>query len=74
MAQCPQPPWRCRPLTSFETLLQSIARATTANGPTPAEWEDAPDPTGIVVRGKRLQALHVTRDPLHGEWSCHITP
>ena len=67
--------WRGRPLTSFETLVQCIASVTTTTGLTVhAEYDEGPYPTGIEVTDEDFNALHLTRDPFHGEWNYTITP
>ena len=55
--------------------MQCIAAATTTTELTVhAECDDASYPTGIAVTDEEYQALHVTRDPFHGEWNYTITP
>jgi len=67
--------WRARPLTSMETVIELISTTTTMGGLTVAAVVDTNAyPTKITVSDAELQALHLERDPFHGEWNYALHP
>jgi hypothetical protein len=67
--------WRARPLTSMETVIELISRTTTSAGLTVAAVVDTNTyPTKISVSKAELQALHLIRDPFHGDWNYALHP
>lgn len=67
--------WRARPLTSMETVLELISTTTTTGGLTVAAVVDTNSyPTKIAVSDAELHALHLDRDPFHGEWNYALHP
>jgi len=67
--------WRARPLISMETVIELISRTTTRGGLTVAAVVDTNAyPTKISVSDAELQALHLVRDPFHGDWNYALLP
>jgi hypothetical protein len=67
--------WRARPLTSMETVIELISSTTTMGGLTVAAVVDTNSyPTKISVSQAELQALHLVRDPFHGDWNYALHP
>jgi DDE family transposase len=67
--------WRGRPLTSYEVIVNLIARTTTKTGLTvraaldPRRYE-----TGIAVSDEELAQLRITPASFHGNWNYSIKP
>jgi transposase len=67
--------WRAKPLTSLEVVLELISHTTTNQGLTVTAVKDSQTyPTGLKVTDEDLAALHLERDPFHGEWNYTISP
>jgi Rhodopirellula transposase DDE domain len=67
--------WRARPLTSMETVIELISSTTTMGGLTVAAVVDTNSyPTKIRVSKAELKALHLVRDPFHGDWNYALHP
>src|SRR6266699_2926201 len=70
--------WRGRPLTSHETVVNTIAAVTTSTGLTVTAVLDAsPYPTGTEVSDEQMQELEdraLTRHHFHGEWNYALSP
>jgi transposase len=67
--------WRGKPLTSLETIIELISHTTTDEGLTVIAVKDANIyPTGIKVSDEDMAALHISRNPFHGEWNYTIHP
>ena len=67
--------WRARPLSSMETVLELISRTTTTGGLTVAAVVDTHAyPTKISVSDAEIHALHLVRDPFHGDWNYALHP
>jgi transposase len=67
--------WRAKPLTSLEVVLELISHTTTKEGLTVTAVKDARTyPTGLKVTDEELAALHLLREPFHGEWNYVIQP
>jgi transposase len=67
--------WRAKPLTSLEVVLELISHTTTKEGLTVTAQKDSHSyPTGIKVTDEEFDALHLLRDPFHGEWNYTILP
>jgi hypothetical protein len=67
--------WRAKPLTSLEVVLELISHTTTNEGLTVRAVKDSQTyPTGLKVTDEELEALHLFRDPFHGEWNYIIKP
>src|SRR6266536_217300 len=66
---------RGKPLTSLETMIELISHTTTEEGLTVTAIKDTHSyPTGIKVSDEKIAALHLIRDPFHGEWNYAIQP
>jgi DNA-binding phage protein len=67
--------WRGKPLTSLETIIELISHTTTREGLTVTAIKDTQSyPTGIKVSDDEMAALHIIRNPFHGEWNYTIQP
>jgi len=67
--------WRGRPLTSYEVIVNLIAKTTTRTG---LVVRAALDPnlyeTGIKVSDEELAKVHLKPNKFHGEWNYCIAP
>lgn len=67
--------WRGRPLISHEVIVNLIGNTTTQTG---LHIQAALDlkhyATGKKVTDEALAAVHIERDPFHGEWNYTIVP
>lgn len=67
--------WRGRPLTTYEVVVNLIARTTTKTGLTvraaldPRRYE-----TGIEVSAEELARLQISPAKFHGDWNYSIKP
>jgi Rhodopirellula transposase DDE domain/Helix-turn-helix of DDE superfamily endonuclease len=67
--------WRGRPLTSHETIVNSIAATTTRAGlSVRAELDTGSYPTGVKVDDAQVDALAMTRHRFHGDWNYTLHP
>jgi transposase len=67
--------WRAKPLISLEVVIELISATTTEEGLTVAAIKDSHHyPTGIKVTDEEFAALHLLRDPFHGDWNYTIKP
>ena len=67
--------WRARPLENLETIVNLIARTTTATGLRINACLDTDKyPTGIKVEDATMAAINLTADDFHGEWNYTIAP
>jgi transposase len=67
--------WRGKPLTSLETIIELISHTTTEEGLTVTAVKDTNSyPTGLKISDEDLAALHITKNPFHGEWNYTIQP
>jgi hypothetical protein len=67
--------WRGKPLTCLETVLELISHTTTQQGLKVQAIKDSNlYPTGIKVSDEDMKALHIIKDPFHGEWNYTIKP
>jgi len=67
--------WRARPLTSYRTIVETIAATTTQSGlKVDCELDTADYPKGIKVSNEEMDALNITKDPFHGEWNYSFSP
>ena len=59
----------------METVIELISSTTTTSGLTVAAVVDTNAyPTKISVSKAELQALHLVRDPFHGDWNYALHP
>lgn len=67
--------WRGRPLQSLEVIINLIGNTTTQTGLCiHAELDTHAYATGLKVSDEELAALHITKEPFHGEWNYTISP
>ncbi len=76
--------WKARSLTSDRVTVDLISATTTDTGLTVrcelAEthrvcgWDSADYPKGVVVSGRDMDELNISRDAFHGEWNCTMQP
>jgi hypothetical protein len=67
--------WRGRPLTSHETIVNSIAATTTRTGlSVHAELDTGSYPTGVKVDDAQVDALAMPRHRFHGDWNYTLHP
>jgi hypothetical protein len=67
--------WRGQPLVSYAVILDLIAGTTTSTGLTvQSDLDTAAYPAGVTVGDPEMAALHIERDPFHGEWNYTIRP
>ncbi len=70
--------WRARPLTSYDTVISTIAATTTTTGLTITATLDTSDyPAGIKIPDDTmadLEARYLTRHGFHGDWNYTLRP
>jgi hypothetical protein len=67
--------WRGEPLRDYETIVQLIARTTTAKGLTvTCRLDRRQYPTGRKVSDAEMQQVNLHRRKFHGEWNYVIRP
>jgi hypothetical protein len=67
--------WRGRPLTSYEVIIELIAKTTAESGLSiQAALDTTQYETGIQVSDEQLRELKITPAQFHGEWNYTIHP
>lgn len=67
--------WRGEPLRDYETIVNLIARTTTAKGlKVTCRLDRRKYPTGREVTDEEMQRVNLERDKFHGEWNYIIKP
>jgi hypothetical protein len=67
--------WRGEPLRDYETIVNLIARTTTAKGLNViCRLDRRKYPTGREVSDDDMNTVHVARNRFHGDWNYVITP
>ena len=67
--------WRGEPLRDYETIVNLIARTTTAKGlKVTCRLDRRKYPTGRKVSDEEMQRLNVERNKFHGDWNYIIKP
>jgi len=67
--------WRGQPLLDYETVVNLIARTTTAKGlQVTCRLDRRKYPTGRVVTDEEFAKLNLTRNSFHGDWNYIIRP
>lgn len=67
--------WRGKPLTSYETIVNLIARTTTAKGlRVMCKLDKRRYPTGRTVSDQDMAAINLRRADFHGEWNYFVDP
>ena len=67
--------WRGEPLRDYETIVNLIARTTTAKGlKVTCRLDRRKYPTGRKVSDEEMENINVERNKFHGEWNYVIRP
>jgi hypothetical protein len=67
--------WRGEPLRDYETIVNLIARTTTAKGLSViCRLDRRRYPTGRTVSNAQMKHVHLQRDAFHGDWNYVIHP
>jgi hypothetical protein len=67
--------WRGRPLTSYQVIVNLIAKTTSKKGlKVRAALDNGRYETGIAVSDQQMASLHCTPHEFHGEWNYTIRP
>jgi hypothetical protein len=67
--------WRAEPLRDYETIVNLIARTTTAKGlKVTCRLDRRKYPTGRRVSDEEMENINVERNKFHGEWNYVIKP
>ena len=67
--------WRGEPLKDYETIVNLIARTTTAKGlKVTCRLDRNKYPTGRKVTEEEMARVNLQRDEFHGEWNYAIKP
>jgi hypothetical protein len=67
--------WRGEPLRDYETIVNLIARTTTAKGLRVAcRLDRRKYPTGRKVSDEEMKSVNIRRSGFHGEWNYVIEP
>jgi len=67
--------WRGEPLRDYETIVNLIARTTTAKGlKVTCRLDRRKYPTGRVITAKEMKYINIDRSRFHGDWNYVIRP
>jgi len=67
--------WRGEPLRDYETIVNLIARTTTAKGlKVKCRLDRRKYPTGRKVTDEEMEHINIERNKFHGEWNYVIKP
>jgi len=67
--------WRGEPLRDYETIVNLIAKTTTAKGlKVTCRLDRRKYPIGVKVTDKEMEVVNLERDRFHGEWNYVIKP
>jgi len=67
--------WRGEPLRDYETIVQLIARTTTAKGlKVTCRLDRRKYPTGRKVTDQEMKRVNLERSKFHGDWNYTIRP
>ena len=67
--------WRGEPLRDYETIVNLIARTTTAKGlKVTCRLDRRKYPTGRKVTDEEMEHINVERNKFHGDWNYVIKP
>ena len=67
--------WRAEPLRDYETIVQLIARTTTAKGLTvTCRLDRRKYSTGRKMSAAEIKAVELQPNRFHGEWNYLILP
>ena len=67
--------WRGEPLRDYETIVNLIARTTTAKGlKVTCRLDRRKYPVGLRIGNEEMKRLNLERDTFHGDWNYIIKP
>lgn len=67
--------WRGEPLRDYETIVNLIARTTTAKGlKVTCRLDRRKYPTGRKITDEEMKRINIERNKFHGEWNYVIKP
>ncbi len=67
--------WRGEPLRDYETVVNLIAKTTTAKGlKVTCRLDRRKYPTGCEVTNAQMERINLERNKFHGEWNYVIKP
>ena len=67
--------WRGEPLRDYETIVNLIARTTTAKGlKVTCRLDRRKYPIGRVITAKEMKSINMQRSKFHGDWNYIIHP
>jgi hypothetical protein len=67
--------WRGEPLRDYETIVNLIARTTTAKGlKVTCRLDRRKYPTGRKITDEEMKQINIERNKFHGEWNYVIKP
>jgi len=67
--------WRGQPLLDYETIVNLIARTTTAKGlQVSCRLDRRKYPTGRIVTDDEFEKVNLVRNSFHGDWNYTISP
>jgi hypothetical protein len=67
--------WRGQPLLDYETIVNLIARTTTAKGlQVTCRLDRRKYPTGRLITNEEFAKVNLTRNSFHGDWNYTIKP
>jgi transposase len=67
--------WRGEPLRDYETIVNLIARTTTAKGlKVTCRLDRRKYPTGRKITDEEIKQINIERNKFHGEWNYVIKP
>src|SRR6266566_5203025 len=67
--------WRGEPLRDYETIVNLIAKTTTAKGlKVTCRLDRRKYPTGRKVSDEEMKRVNLKRNPFHGDWNYVIRP
>ena len=67
--------WRGEPLRDYETIVNLIARTTTAKGlKVTCRLDRRKYPTGRKITDEEMKQINIERNTFHGEWNYVIKP
>ena len=67
--------WRGEPLRDYETVVNLIAKTTTAKGlKVTCRLDRRKYPTGRIITDKDMKLVSVERNTFHGDWNYVIRP
>jgi len=67
--------WRARPLVSYQTIIDLIAKTRTTTGlKIKAKLTQRTYPTGVEISAAEMAKLNLKPDDFHGDWNYSLLP